>query len=283
MTRPPARRLAGAAVTLGTASAALLLGAPAASAAALPAPTLSTTTVPANQPNTYEMVSGSGCLDQQNHPGDIVIGGDAGLEIGDGGHAQADGTWSIKTLIGAGSTVGTHQILVTCDFYPAEAPYPPVTITVGTGAATATPTPAPAPKPLASVDRATFDKITNGTPFTLGERFKASYPGFKPFEVVTLVLHSTPQNVGTFTADASGVLTVSFTIPAGTASGSHSLTMTGNLGTSFAQALKVASSRSLAYTGTDVAAPLAIGGSLLLVGGALVFAARRRSAGAPRA
>src|SRR4051794_23553693 len=193
MTRPPARRLAGAAVTLGTASAALLLGAPAASAAALPAPTLSTTTVPANQPNTYVMVSGSGCLDQQNQPGDIVIGGDAGLEIGDGGHAQADGTWSIKTLIGAGSTVGTHQILVTCDFYPAEAPYPPVTITVGTGAATATPPPPPAPQPPATGGPPTHNKNNPGTPLPLGEKVTASYPGFKTFEVVNPLPHSPPH------------------------------------------------------------------------------------------
>jgi hypothetical protein len=49
MSRPHVRRTTGAALTLGTAAAALVLGAPAASAAALPAPTLSTTTVPANE------------------------------------------------------------------------------------------------------------------------------------------------------------------------------------------------------------------------------------------
>ena len=175
------------------------------------------------------------------------------------------------------------RINVTCDRYDGAAAYPAVTVTIGTASATPASTPAPAPKPLTTGNRATPDKITNNVPFTLGEKFTASYPGFKPFEVVTLVLHSTPQNVGTFTANASGVVTVSFTIPAGTASGSHSLTMSGSMGTSFAQALKVSSSRSLAYTGTDVAAPLAIGGTLLLVGAGLTFAARRRKAGAQQA
>jgi len=280
MTRPHARRTIAAVVTLGTAGAALFLGAPAASADALSAPTVSPTTIPAHEVNTYVTVSGTGCIDQQSNPGDLIIRGDAGMELGDAGHAQDDGTWSIKTLIGAGTTEGVHQILVTCDFYPAEAAYPPITITVGTAPATST-TPAPAPKPLATGNRSTLDKITNDV--TLGERFSASYPGFKPFEVVTLVLHSTPQNVGTFTANGSGVVTVSFTIPAGTAAGSHSLMMTGSMGTSFAQALKVSSSRSLAYTGTDVAGPLAIGGVLLLVGGGLTVAARRRKAGAQQA
>ena len=243
---------------------------------------MSTTTL---TPDTQFTISGTGCIEPRVgepfiiEPG-IIISGDAGLEIGDGGLAEADGTWSIRTSIGAGSTAGTHQIRVTCDRYDDDQAYPPVTVTVGNASAT---TPAPAPKPLATSNRATLDKITNGVPFTLGERFSASYPGFQPFEIVTLVLHSTPQNVGTFTANGSGVVTVSFTIPAGTAAGSHSLTMSGNLGTSFTQALKVSTSRSLAYTGADVAMPLTIGGSLLLVGGALTVAARRRRAGASQA
>jgi hypothetical protein len=278
MTRPSRRRGAAAVRTLGTAATTLLLGTTAASAADLPAPTISATTIAPGQSVT---ISGTGCVE----PGDVVlsagiiIAGDSGLEIGDGEQANANGTWSISTSIGAGSTLGTHQIKVTCDRYDGEAAYPPITVTIGTAPAA----PVAAPKPLNSGDRTTYDKVTAGTPFTLGERFSASYPGFKPFEVVTLVLHSTPQNVGTFTANASGVVTVSFTIPAGTVAGSHSLTMSGNLGTSFAQALTVASSRSLAYTGTDVATPLAVGGSLLLVGGALLVAARRRGAGAPQA
>jgi LPXTG-motif cell wall-anchored protein len=280
MTRPNARRIAGGAVTLGTAAAALLLGAPAASAADLPTPTVSATTI---APNSYVTVSGTGCLEPGTVPlpAGIIIAGDSGLQIGGAGMAQADGSWSIKALVGAGSTLGTHQIKVTCDRYDGEAAYGAVTVTIGT--ASTTPAPAPAPKPLATGNRTTLDKITNGTPFTLGEHFSASYPGFKPFEVVTIVLHSTPQNVGTFTADASGVVTVSFSIPAGTVSGSHSLTMSGSLGTSFAQALTVSSSRSLAYTGTDVTAPLTVGGSLLLVGGGLLVAARRRKAAASQA
>ena len=285
MTRPHLRRSAGAALTLGAAAATLLLGAPAASAADFPAPTVSATTI---APGASVTISGTGCIDPDNEDGAawIIIGGDAGLEIGDGELASPDGTWSIKTSIGAGSTLGTHQIQVTCDTYVRSGAYPPVTVTIGTAPATTAPAPAPAPlaapKPLATGDRTTYDKITEGTPFTLGEPFSATYPGFKPFEVVTVVLHSTPQNVGTFTANASGVVTVSFKIPSGTEAGSHSLAMSGSLGTQFTQALKVSTSRSLAYTGTDVTTPLAIGGGLLLVGGALLVV-RRRTSGASKA
>jgi hypothetical protein len=281
MTRPHIRRAAGAALALGTTAATVLIGASAASAADLPAPTVSSTTI---APNVRFTISGTGCVEPRLGqpyvtPAGIIISGDAGLELGDGGQAHADGTWSIVTQIGMGATNGAHQIRVTCDQYDQDIAYPPITVTVGAAPAT----PAAAPKPLSTGNRATYDKVTAGTPFTLGERFTASYPGFKPFEVVTLVLHSTPQNVGTFTADASGVVTVNFTIPAGTAAGSHSLTMSGNLGTAFAQALKVSSSRTLAYTGADVTTPLAIGGSLLVVGTALTVAGRRRKTGAARA
>jgi len=276
MTRPHARRTA--AVTLGTAAAAFFLSSPAASAAGLPAPTVSATEL---TPGGTVTVSGTGCIDplhgqQFVEPAGVLIAGDSGLQISAATQAADDGTWSITTSVGAASTPGTHQIKATCDQYTEDVDYPAITVTIPT----ATASPAPAPKPLTTGNRATLDKITNNVPFALGERFTASYPGFKPFEVVTLVLHSTPQNVGTFTADASGVVTVSFSIPAGTAAGSHSLTMSGNLGTSFAQALTVSSSRSLAYTGTDVAPQLAVGVALLLVGGGLTVVARRRKAGA---
>ena len=288
MTRPHVRRTAGAALTLGTAAAALLLGAPATWPPDLPTPTVWANPI---IPNVKFMISGTGCVEPRLgepgiEPAFVIIQGDAGLEVGTGGEVQADGTWEIPEIAGAGSTNGAHQIHVTCDLYDGAIAYPPINVTIGTASITATPTPtatpAPAPKPLATGNRATLDKITNGTPFSLGEKFTASYPGFKPFEVVTLVLHSTPQNVGTFTANAS-IVTVSFTIPAGTAAGRPLADHVGQPGTSFAQALKVSSSQSLAYTGADVAAPLAIGASLLVVGAGLTVVARRRKAGAQQA
>ena len=39
--------------------------------------------------------------------------------------------------------------------------------------------------------------------------------GYMPFERVTLVLHSTPRTLGTFTADANGIVVVAFRAPAG--------------------------------------------------------------------
>lgn len=99
-----------------------------------------------------------------------------------------------------------------------------------------------------------------------------------------MTLHSTPQTVGTFTADGSGTVTVSFTVPAGTPTGTHTLVYEGDKGTYFQESLTVtagtsnASSSSLAYTGADVALPLGLGVGALALGSGLVFAARRRSA-----
>ncbi|QDZ15310.1 beta strand repeat-containing protein [Humibacter ginsenosidimutans] len=50
--------------------------------------------------------------------------------------------------------------------------------------------------------------------------------GFAPFAPVTLGFYSTPQSLGTATADASGAFTASITIPAGT-SGTHTIVAAG--------------------------------------------------------
>jgi LPXTG-motif cell wall-anchored protein len=92
--------------------------------------------------------------------------------------------------------------------------------------------------------------------------------------------------MGTFTADQNGTVTVSFTVPAGTPTGDHTLVYEGNMGTYFQESFSVttaaatsnASSSSLAYTGADIALPLGLGVGALALGGGLVFAARRRSA-----
>jgi hypothetical protein len=273
-------RCAAGLLTFSSAAVGLLVLAPAAIAADLPAPTVSATTV---TPGGSITIAGTGCTEPRAEEGvpfaGVIVQGDAGLELGDGLRAAADGSWSITTSVGAGSTLGTHVIQVTCDQYDENVAYPPVTVTVGT----ATAAPAPAPKPLAGGDRTTANKLAADTPFLVGERFSVRYSGFQPFEEVTLVLRSTPQNVGTFTADADGVLTVSFRIPTGSETGNHTLTFSGSLGTQFVQNLTIGSSRSLAYTGADVTMPLVIGSSLILAGGGLLVATRRRGAGASQA
>jgi hypothetical protein len=106
--------------------------------------------------------------------------------------------------------------------------------------------------------------------------------GFKAFEWVTVTLHSTPQVVGTFQADASGAVRVEFPVPAGTPVADHTLVYLGDQGTYYQEAFTVAAAGSsgsaggLAYTGADVTVPLVGGIAALAAGGAVTFLARKR-------
>lgn len=52
-------------------------------------------------------------------------------------------------------------------------------------------------------------------------------PGFKPGEAVTVTIHSTTIQLGTFTANGSGVATGTIMIPVGTVVGYHEIYLTG--------------------------------------------------------
>ncbi|CCG04593.1 LPXTG cell wall anchor domain-containing protein [Blastococcus saxobsidens] len=114
-----------------------------------------------------------------------------------------------------------------------------------------------------------------------GETRYLRLTGYLPLEQVTLVLHSTPQHLGTLTADAAGILTVPFTAPAGTAAGAHNLVVTRADGTTVTYPLTVAAAAKplLADTGADVTVPLVLGGVLVLAGAGTIVAARRRGHG----
>ncbi|MCL2784270.1 MAG: leucine-rich repeat domain-containing protein [Propionibacteriaceae bacterium] len=60
-----------------------------------------------------------------------------------------------------------------------------------------------------------------------GESLTALGFGFLPGEDVTVVVNSTPINVGTFRALPNGTVTVTFTIPKNFAAGAHTVTLTG--------------------------------------------------------
>lgn len=107
--------------------------------------------------------------------------------------------------------------------------------------------------------------------------------GFAPGELVRGTLHSTPVDLGLVTADARGTATFVVALPAGLEGGRHTVTMVGlgsGRGTSAAFSLTPGTASpgpSLAYTGASPAAPLALGVALLVAGGVLVTASRRRS------
>jgi LPXTG-motif cell wall-anchored protein len=177
-------------------------------------------------------------------------------------------------------------------------PSTPSTPTTSTPATTEAPTPAPTgttsgtatvttdAKGVVTVTAAPGQSLSPSAPVEVGEKQILRLTGYTPGEEVTLVLHSTPRRLGTATADASGVVTFAFTAPSGTEAGDHHVKVTRADGSVVSYPIRIAaassasSSDELAYTGADVTAPLVAGTGLVLLGGATVFAARRRKAAA---
>jgi hypothetical protein len=122
---------------------------------------------------------------------------------------------------------------------------------------------------------------------TAGEELSLSYAGFQPGEQVSLVMRSTPVELGTFTADAAGIVTADFALPASAEAGSHTLTFSGPVtGDHVVRFRLAAEQRHVPVAAPSSAAsgpalPLALGGSalLLLIAGGLVL--HRRRAGRP--
>ena len=290
-----------ATVTLGLAFAPAALAAP----TGLAAPTAPSSVV-AGQAFT---VSGTGCVaeDPATYEALVVVVTDlsdlnanppTGLFFAE---PSPDGAWSTQVTLPAGTT-GSHPVWASCDYayLPDPVDYPEITVSVSTPV---TDTPAPendAPKTDASktdapatpttpsrirgVSANTSGVVAQTTGATTkdsapGRKVVKVYKGFQPFEVVKLTMHSTPQVLGTFRADSAGVLTVEFTVPAGTPTGAHTLVLEGPT-TYFQEAFQVTgtltTAGSLASTGADVGLPLALGAGLLVAGGGVLVATRRR-------
>ena len=310
MSRTTARAAAVTGLTATTAAAGLLL-APAAFAAAPSAPVVAPGTVAAQQTFT---VSGADCVSEDY--ADPELRNAVGVAVVDPVTEEAlfvdatepaeDGSWSIELAFEAGDPAGEYDVAAACLAYNLEtviSEYPLASVVLTAPAATpSTPTQTAAPtttapetKPTGAIrgSQANTSGVASpdggsatGDSTPLGRKVVKVLTGFKPHEVVTVTLHSTPQTLGTFTADANGTVTVEFTVPAGTPTGEHTLVYEGNMGTYFQESLTVtaaaatsnASSSSLAYTGADIALPLGLGVGALALGGGLVLAARRRSA-----
>ncbi len=288
------RAVTAAGLALGTAALGVAL-APAAMAA--PAVTVSQSTV---APGATYTVSGTECISQDSDYDAMgVVFLAEGAQSADAEEAAANGSWSLTQT--APTEVGTYEFAAVCDWYTDGFDYDTFTITVAAPAAAPAPTTASAPATVAPGTPRGAAAITPGvtSPDTgaatgdrapLGEKVVKVLTGFKPFEVVTVTLNSTPQRVGSFTADASGTVRIEFTVPAGTPVGDHTLVYEGDKGTYFQESFAVAAatlattgSGSLASTGASVALPLGLGLGALAAGGGLVFTARRRSAGAVQA
>ncbi len=314
MSRTTARAATLTGLTATTVATGLVL-APAAFAAPA-APVVTPSAVAVDEEFT---VSGEGCLPESDplNPTAVELFIEDGTELGYWEYVDpaTDGSWSATLSFLEGTAPKDYVIETACLDYLSEEPrfvYPNATVTLkgapsstpstptetgtDTGSETGTPTTeAPQTKPTGEVRGtqantpgvASPDKgAATGDSAAPGRKVVKVLTGFKPGEVVTVTLHSTPQTMGAFTADQDGTVTVEFTVPAGTPTGDHTLVYEGNMGTYFQESFTVAaaaatsnaSSSDLAYTGADVALPLGLGVGALALGGGLVFAARRRSA-----
>ncbi|MBB3678387.1 hypothetical protein [Modestobacter versicolor] len=275
-------------LTLGTATAGLLLAPAALAAPAAPSVSPSSTLAP----GAAYTISGTGCAqatDTTEAPFVSLTPDVDDPQMGDGTDTNADGSWSFELT--APTELGTYAYRLTCDQYTSEFRYPSVVITVtadGKPVPTATPsTAAPAFVPGAKpntpgIAPASSTGATNVA--APGQQITRVLKGFKPNEVVTLVLHSTPVTLGTYTADANGVVTATFTLPAGTVLGTHTLAYDGNLGSHYESTITLtADGKALAYTGASVTLPL-VGGTVLVAAGAgALLLGRRRTTGAVQA
>jgi hypothetical protein len=287
MSRTTTRRLAAAAgVVVATAAAGAVLTAPAASAAELRSPTVSYPATVA--PGQAYTVSGTGCFASPHGSSPWITLNSLDVDNGTGDLAGPDGTWRLD--MEAPTDPGTYHWSLTCDDYTGEAHYANVVIAVtpdgkplpvaATPAATATP-----PKPTAAPGCSICKALDEGKAVAPGQAMTLKWI-VAPFQKVTLVLHSTPRVLGTFTADANGVLTIPLTIPADVL-GSHSLNLVDEQGTTIAAlpltVARTSSAAELAWTGTDVTVPLALGGALVVAGAGAIVLARRRGAPAGQA
>jgi LPXTG-motif cell wall-anchored protein len=88
---------------------------------------------------------------------------------------------------------------------------------------TSAPTDAPAAATLAALAEKSITATTTG--LTAGGSITATYSGFVPFETVQLVVASTPTVIATGTANSTGSVTLTGTLPAGLAAGAHTLSL----------------------------------------------------------
>ena len=195
--------------------------------------------------------------------------------LGDGLQAGADGSWSLPTNFLSGVPLGVHTIVASCDRYDlGEQAYPGIQVLVSATGVTLVGT---APAQATCSD---CTKITAGDTLPIGRFVTMKLTGYKPFEVVTVTIRSTPRVLGTFTSDGASVSDASrFTVPAnGAVNSSHTLTFSGSMGTpDLVLPFKLgAAGKRLASTGADVTAPLVLGTAFVLAGGAALVASRRR-------
>jgi LPXTG-motif cell wall-anchored protein len=279
MSRSTTSRLATAGMlTLATGLAGLVLAPSASAATTLDPVKLSATTV---QPGQNFTISGTDCVSpaDADYEGVAVVMSQDG-DIYEEAEPAANGSWSITTAFPKDMAAGDQQLVAYCDWYTDGASYGEFTVKVGgagssAGAIRGVEANTPGTKPV------TTDKTTTSS--APGQKVVRVIAGFQPHEWVTLTMHSTPTVVGKFQADANGVVTAEFTVPAGTPAGTHTFVYEGAAGTYFQESFTVtAGGKKLPHTGADVTVPLTLGLGLVVVGAGALVVSRRKTAEAPQ-
>jgi hypothetical protein len=152
----------------------------------------------------------------------------------------------------------------------------------GTPAHAAPVYPPPTPSPSPSQPGNTIS-ITVVTP---GATISVTVSGFRPREVIVFVIHSTPVQLASLTANASGAANASLTIPSSIPAGVHTITATGLTSghvVSFQVTVEQPTAAGggggpgLSNTGVAAVALGTVGGIFLIGGIAFTFAGRRRN------
>jgi LPXTG-motif cell wall-anchored protein len=284
MSRASLNRLTAGSLLGLVMAGATLVTAPAA-VAAPSTPVVSATTV---APGGSFTVSGVGC-DLSTNPNNpdgalafldithLGLGESPEIQVGDYVDPAADGTWTASLTVPANHPLGTYDLVSICSTYygDPEFRYPTIKITVGAAAVAVAPAP-PATCGASCQVVAPGTTLTPGAAVPTGVLRNLALYGYLPFEEVTLVLHSTPRTIGTFKADANGIVVVAFRVPGGTEAGDHNLKVTRADGSVVTYPIKIAAAKQLASTGADVTVPLVLGTGLVLAGGGALFLSRRR-------
>jgi hypothetical protein len=140
------------------------------------------------------------------------------------------------------------------------------------------PPPTPSPSPSQPGNTISITVVTPGGTITI------NISGFQPREVIVIVIHSTPVQLASVTANASGAANAALTIPTSIPTGLHTITATGltsghvvSFQVNVEQATAAGGGPGLSNTGVAAVALGTVGGIFLIGGIAFTFAGRRRN------
>lgn len=259
--------IAGFVVLAGSASLFTATAALAAAPATLPAITL--TPNPVATTGTFT-AAGSGCIDSGGTLGTVsvsILGPNGSVTDGGNPTVGDGGSWTsnYSPMNNGAVAPGSYTVNASCDVYNTTVNYPAASLQVN----------AVVDDPTATVNKTV---VTAGSPIVVGAK------GFAGNAVITATLNSTPVVLGTMTTDANGAASATLTIPANTVPGTHTIVLSSADGTTASVTITVqgvivtvsVNTATLANTGTDASAMGAIAVGLLALGGAAVFAGRRK-------